>query len=76
MLLRSQARSVNTSKLNPSIYRDGEQEGKGPSARGALFSNSYLDEIASLPLDVKRRGYCIIHKGRELKIFPSRTTNQ
>lgn len=52
VLLRSRARSVNTSKLNLSIYRDGEQKGKGLSARGALFSNSYLDEIASLPLDV------------------------
>lgn len=76
VLIRSWARSVNTSKLNISACRDGEQEGKWPSTHGALFSNSYLDEIASPPLDVKCRGYCIIHKGRELKIFPSKTTNQ
>ena len=70
------AASMNTSKLSISVYRDGEQEGKGPSTHSILFSNSYVDGIASPPSDVKRRGYCIIHNRRELKIFPSRTTSQ
>lgn len=38
-------------------------------AINSAFSNSYVEEIASLPLAMECRGYCIIHKGRKLNIF-------
>lgn len=47
---------MNTGRFNISIYGDGEQWGKWPSTHGILFSSSDLDEIASLPLDVKSAG--------------------
>lgn len=70
------SRSMNTSKLTISTYKGGGQWGRWPSTHGVRFGNSYWDEIASPPLDVKRRGFCIIHTGRELNMLPSGTMDQ